>query len=194
MLTPPASGAGRLSVAEGSTVNFTAGTGTGTAGSPINQINLGLVDPDNSQAQIIIKLTGQPSHGVLLLNGNELTPGSTFAVSNLSQLAYKHNGSQVLATTTDSFTITVDDGAGGILTSQVVTVDITPSNQTPSASGTIVLIEGETNVALVGGTIPVIGGSRGSLTIADPDDSAHTVQITDLPTNGTLKYNGWTSR
>ena len=189
VLTPPASGAGRLSVAEGSTVNFAAGTGTGTAGSPINQVNLGLVDPDNSQAQIIIKLTGQPSQGVLLLNGNELTLGSTFAVSNLSQLAYKHNGTEVLATTTDSFTITVGDGAGGLLTNQTVTIDITPKNDAPSASGTIVLIEGETNVALVGGTIPVIGGARGDLAIADPDDSAHTVQITGLPTNGTLKYN-----
>lgn len=189
-MVPPDSGAGRLTVSEGGNVAFAAGTGAGTVGSPVVQINLGLTDLDNTQNQIIIKLTGLPGQGTLKLNGNELTIGSTFAVSDIANLKYFHNGIQVTSATTDSFKVTVDDGAGGLLTSQTVTIDITPKNDAPSASGTIVLIEGETGVKLVGENIPVIGGSRGSLTIADPDDSAHTVQITDLPTNGTLKYNG----
>ncbi len=192
VMTPPASGVGRLSVAEGGNTAFTAGTGNGTAGSPVTQINLGLSDLDNTQNQIIIKLTGLPGQGVLKLNGNELSVGSTFAVSDIANLRYHHNGNQVLSTTTDTFQITVDDGAGGLLTLQAVTVDITPVNQAPSVGGGIVLIEGETGVKLVGENIPVIGGSRGNLTIADPDDTAgtHTVQITGLPTHGVLKYNG----
>lgn len=192
VMTPPASGAGRLSVAEGGNAAFAAGAGTGTAGSPVTQINLGLSDLDNTQNQIIIKLTGLPGQGTLKLNGNELTIGSTFAVSDIANLHYHHNGNQVLSTTTDTFQITVDDGAGGLLTLQTVTVDITPVNQAPSVGGGIVLIEGETGVKLVGENIPVIGGSRGNLTIADPDDTAgtHAVQITGLPAHGVLKYNG----
>ena len=64
----------------------------------------------------------------------------------------------------------MDDGAGGLLTNQTVTVDITPKNDDPSAGGSIVLIEGETGVGLVGGSVPVIGGPRGDLIITDPDD------------------------
>lgn len=190
VLTPPAKGGGRLSVIEGGSGAFSAATGNGTAGNPVSQINLGLVDVDNSQAQIIIKLAGLPGQGVLLLNGNELAVGSTFAVSDIANLVYKHNGSQVLSDTTDTFAITVDDGAGGLLTNQTVTVDITPMNDAPSAGGSIVLIEGETGVGLVGGSVPVIGGPRGDLSITDPDDSTHTVQVTGLPSHGTLRYNG----
>ena len=85
-LTPPASGAGRLTVKEGGSVTFSAGTGNGTVGSPINQINLGLVDLDNTRNQVIIKITSLPAHGLLKLNGNELAVGSTFAVSDINKL------------------------------------------------------------------------------------------------------------
>ena len=189
-LAPPASGAGRLTVGEGGDVAFAAAIGTGTAGDPVIQVNLGLSDLDNTSNQIIIKLTSLPGQGVLKLNGNELTIGSTFAVSDISNLKYQHNGSQVLSATSDTFQITVDDGAGGLLTNQLVSIDITPENQTPVANGNITLIEGETGVALVGGSVPVLGTGRGDLAIGDPDDSVHTVQITGLPANGTLKYNG----
>lgn len=191
-LMPPASGAGRLTVKEGGSVTFSAGTGNGTVGSPINQINLGLVDLDNTRNQVIIKITSLPAHGLLKLNGNELAVGSTFAVSDIDKLEYQHTGGEVLSTTTDAFLITVDDGAGGLLTNQQVTIDITPDNDAPSAGGNIVLIEGENGVALVGGLLPVIGGARGDLAIGDPDDAqgTHSVQITDLPDHGTLKYDG----
>ena len=191
-LTPPASGAGRLTVKEGGSVTFSAGTGNGTVGSPVNQINLGLVDLDNTRNQVIIKITSLPAHGLLKLNGNELAVGSTFAVSDINKLEYQHTGGEVLSTTTDAFLITVDDGAGGLLTNQQVTIDITPDNDAPSADGNIVLIEGENGVALVGGRLPVIGAARGDLAIGDPDDAqgTHSVQITDLPDHGTLKYDG----
>lgn len=192
-LTPPNSGAGRLSVQEGGSANFAAATGNGTGvGSPVVQGNLGLSDVDNTAKQIIIKITGLPGQGTLKFNGNELTVGSTLAVSDIDKLAYHHNGSQVTSTTTDTFQITVDDGAGGLLANQTVTLDITPKNDAPVVSGNIVLIEGETGVKLVGENIPVIGGTRGSLAISDPDDAAgtHTVQITGLTSHGTLKYNG----
>ena len=191
-LTPPASGAGRLTVKEGGSVTFSAGTGNGTVGSPVNQINLGLVDLDSTRNQVIIKITSLPAHGLLKLNGNELAVGSTFAVSDINKLEYQHTGGEVLSTTTDAFLITVDDGAGGLLTNQQVTIDITPDNDAPSAGGNIVLIEGENGVALVGGLLPVIGGARGDLAIGDPDDAqgTHSVQITDLPDHGTLKYDG----
>ena len=96
-------------------MTFSAGTGNGTVGSPVNQINLGLVDLDNTRNQVIIKITSLPAHGLLKLNGNELAVGSTFAVSDINKLEYQHTGGEVLSTTTDAFLITVDDGAGGLL-------------------------------------------------------------------------------
>jgi VCBS repeat-containing protein len=163
-------GASFSAVKEGGSVTFSAGNGNGTVGSPVNQINLGLVDLDNTRNQVIIKITSLPAHGLLKLNGNELAVGSTFAVSDINKLEYQHTGGEVLSTTTDAFLITVDDGAGGRLTNQQVTIDITPDNDAPSAGGNIVLIEGENGVALVGGLLPVIGGARGDLAIGDPDD------------------------
>ncbi|CAM5450522.1 VCBS domain-containing protein [Eoetvoesiella caeni] len=182
---------GRLSVAEGGSVSFVSATGTGTAGSPVIQVNLGLVDPDNSSNQIIIKITSLPEQGVLKLGNNELTIGSTFALSDIDKLSYHHNGQQVLATgTTDGFTVTVDDGSGGLVTGNTITLDLTPVNNTPSASGTITLIEGEAGVALTGGIVPALNIPRGDLGIADPDDGSHTITVTQVPARGQLFYGG----
>ena len=47
-MTPPATGAGRLTVQEGGNVAFVVATGNGTVGSPVVQDNFGLQDMDNS--------------------------------------------------------------------------------------------------------------------------------------------------
>ena len=192
-VSPPSVGApGRLSAAEGGSVFFVAATGSGVAGSPVGQVNLGLADPDNSPNQIIIKVAagGTPAKGVLKLGGNELTVGSTIALSDIANLSYVHNGNQVANGDTDSIVLTVDDGAGGLVTSQTITIDLTPVNQVPDATGSVIVIEGEQDVSLVGGTVPAIGGDRGSVVVTDPDDSGQTVTVKSLPANGTLKYDG----
>jgi VCBS repeat-containing protein len=129
---------------------------------------------------------------VLKLAGNELSVGSTFAVSQIAQLSYTHNGNQVLAPTNDTFLITVDDGAGGLLTNQVVTVAITPVNQAPSVAGTVTVFEGEQDVSLTANTnlVPPVSTPRGAISGSDPDDTVFSYRITSLPTHGTLKYDG----
>lgn len=193
IVLPPAliTDPGILAVPEGGMTSFTAATTFGLAG--VAQINLGLQDIDNTARQVIIKLTALPTQGALFLNGNELSIGSTFAVSDITNLQYRHNGAEVITNTLDTFTITVDDGAGSLVTNKVVGVKITPVNDAAVAGGTVTLIEGETGVQFTNAALPSpLAGLRGGLTITDPDQVAATydVQITSVPLHGDLYYDG----
>ncbi|MCA3105381.1 MAG: DUF4347 domain-containing protein [Rhodocyclaceae bacterium] len=186
-------GASLLTVAERGSVAFAAPGVPGGIGA--SQVNLGLLDSDSTTRQVILKITALPTLGRLTYNGLEIAAGQTLSISDIGLLRYQHNGGQVLADTQDSFRINVDDGAGGLVTNVLVPVKLTPVNDKPSAAGTITLIEGETGVPLRGGSLPAPlgGGSRGSLTITDPDQASgvpFTVDITSLPARGVLRYNG----
>ncbi|RZI99114.1 MAG: hypothetical protein EOP39_25470, partial [Rubrivivax sp.] len=181
-----------LTVGEGGQAAFTAATNLPGVG--FTQANLGLTDRDNQQIQVILKLTSLPAEGVLLLDGKELAVGSTFAVSDINKLVYKHNGSQVLTTRNDSFSLTIDDGAGAVLMNRVFDVRLQPVNQAAEATGTIRVIEGETGVSLfANGNLPTIGSPRGAIVVTDADQAvgvSHTYRISELPTTGTLLYMG----
>ena len=185
-------GAGLLTVVERGDIAFVAPGAPGGIGA--SQVNLGLLDADNTTRQVIIKITALPTFGRLTYNGLEIAAGQTLSVSDISLLRYQHNGGQVLADTQDSFRINVDDGAGGLLSNVLVPVKLTPVNDAPIAGGTITLIEGETGVPLGGGSLPApLGGGRGSLSITDPDQTPGTpfgVQVTGLPVHGVLRYGG----
>ena len=185
-------GAGLLTVAERGDIAFAAPGAPGGIGA--SQVNLGLLDADNTTRQVILKITALPTLGRLTYNGLEIAAGQTLSVSDIGLLRYQHTSGQVLADTQDSFRINVDDGAGGLVTNVLVPVKLTPVNDAPSAVGTIRLIEGETGVSLGGGSLPApVGGSRGSLTITDPDQASgepFTVDITSLPARGVLRYDG----
>ncbi|MBT2339800.1 MULTISPECIES: Ig-like domain-containing protein [Pseudomonas] len=195
--TPVISGSGpALQVDEGGSASFSAATNSAD-GKGFNQSNLGLSDVDNVQQQVIVKLTSLAGDGTLLLNGKELGIGSSFSVDQLANLSYRHNGDQVTnpAGLMDNFTITIDDGAGGVLHDQVVQVHINPVDQAPTSSGTITVIEGEQNVSLTdnGNLITPIGTPRGSVQISDPDQAPgvdYSYSLDTLPTRGTLFYNG----
>lgn len=103
--TPSIAGSTPLTLNEGGTASFAAPT---VIGSGLTQSQLGLTDVDNSTTQVIIKLTSLPSSGILKLAGAEIAIGSTFSVSQLSNLTYTHNGNQVIAPAgiTDAFNIT----------------------------------------------------------------------------------------
>ena len=186
---PTVSGGIPLSVAEGGTASFSAAV---TAGSGFTQAQLGLADVDNSSAQTIVKIAGLPAHGSLKLSGNPVAVGSTFSVADISNFSYTHDGSQVTSVTADTFNLTFDDGAGGLLVNQPVSVTLTPVNQPPSVSGNITVIEGETGVRLdLNGALPTLGTARGAISVSDPEGAAiSTYNITSLPANGTLFYNG----
>jgi large repetitive protein len=157
-----------ISIVEGSNGSFTAS-------------NFGITDVDNQDVQIIVKLNSLPSKGYLTFNGNFLVVGSTFSYDQIAQLRYVHSGTQTTAPggTSDAFTITVDDGAGGSIGATTIPVTITPVNQLPTVTGTNTLFEGETNR-------PV------SISISDPDQTAsnYTVEILSLPADGILRLNG----
>ncbi|KAB2969637.1 cadherin-like domain-containing protein, partial [Zoogloea sp.] len=187
---PVLAGGTPLSVPEGGTTSFSGASNVGPTG--FTQVNLGLSDVDNTQNQVIIKVAGLPGQGLLKLGGNELSVGSTFSVSQIAQLSYTHNGNQVLAPTTDTFLITVDDGAGGLLLDRAVNVEITPVNQAPTVAGTVTVFEGEQDVSLTANTnlVPPVSTPRGAISGSDPDDTVFSYGITSLPTHGTLKYDG----
>ncbi len=188
---PTWSGGTGVEVAEGEEVFFDPVQPLPGLG--FEQSQLGLREVDNSASQVILKVTHLPGQGTLRLSGTELAVGSTFAASQLGSLSYTHNGSQVLANTGDSFFVTVDDGAGGQLFDQEVSITVTPVNDAPSVTGRVTVIEGEAQVNLVeGGIIPATGSPRGSVTVSDPDDSSDRLSyaVTGLPEHGTLFYGG----
>ncbi|MEG2964507.1 MAG: hypothetical protein RR860_17580, partial [Janthinobacterium sp.] len=188
-------------VAEGGSWNFGAAI---KDGSGFSHAWLGITDLDNIPEQVIIKLESipDPAHGslVLTLAGGRvvtLAVGSTLSVADLENLSYVHTGKQVspangeAATPPQTFSFTIDDGAGGRLTGQSVSIELTPVNQAPAVSGSVTIIEGEKNISLgAGGNLPVIAGERGQLAGSDVDDSQLSYTITALPTIGTLSYNG----
>jgi len=176
-----------LTVDEGGSASFAAPT---TSGQGFTQGELGLSEIDNNAQQTVIKIASLPGQGSLTFNGNPVTTGSTLAAEDLDNLAYIHDGTQVTSPDTDSFNLTYDDGAGGLLTDQPVTVNLEPVNQLPSVGGSVTVIEGESDVRLDNnGTLPTLGGSRGAINITDPEgDSITEYTIDSLPSEGTLYY------
>jgi large repetitive protein len=157
------------SFAEGSVSNFAAS-------------NFGITDVDSLPVQIIVKLSSLPTKGYLSYNGSRLVVGSTFSSDQIAQLKYHHDGTQTTAPggTSDSFQVTVDDGAGGAIAATTIPITITPINQAPVVSGSTPVFEGELNR-------PV------TISIADLDQTAgnaYNIKITSLPTDGILKFNG----
>jgi len=178
-----------LNVSEGGSASFAA---PNSSGQGFTQGELGLTEIDNNAEQTIIKITSLPGQGSLTFNGNPITTGSTLAAENLESLAYVHDGSQVTSSSTDTFNLTYDDGAGGLERDEPVTVNLKPVNQPPSVGGSVTVIENETDVRLDNnGNLPTLGDPRGAINITDPEgDSITEYTIDSLPTNGTLYYNG----
>jgi VCBS repeat-containing protein len=139
-------------VAEGGTVTTASVLGNDT-------------DPDNTLTAANITGFTQGANGTVVYNGD-----GTFT--------YTHNGSE---TTSDSFTYTIDDGAGGIATATVA-ITVTPVNDPPVAvDDAVTVAEGGTVT-----TASVLGNDT------DPDSTLTAANITGFTqgTNGTVVYNG----
>ena len=143
--------------------------------------NFNITDIDNDPVQIILKVDSLPSQGTLRLNGSRLVIGSTFDYTQIGSLTYEHDGTQVInpaGITLNDFTVTVDDGAGGLIAPTVIPITVTPANQDSIVGGSTVLFEGE-----VDHVVPI--------SIADPDQTGlFDVEILTLPTDGILNFNG----
>jgi VCBS repeat-containing protein len=167
------------------------------ANTVITAATLGLSDPEVTQGsqsanQQVYDLAAAPTHGYLTLDGVRLGVGSTFTQQDVvgGKLVYVHTDiGSASQDTADSFGIQVNDGATPIDQSAkaTVTLDITPVNQAPTVSGAGTVYESQpanaAGTGAVGNYIVANGGG-------DDADSALTLTLTSLPTDGTLYFTG----
>jgi subtilase family serine protease len=96
----------------------------------IANTQLQVTDVDNSATQVIYTLTDIPDNGTLLRNNVALAINDTFTQADIDSnlLNYTHNSSE---TTSDSFSFTVSDGAGGAIANTTFNITVNPINDTP---------------------------------------------------------------
>jgi hypothetical protein len=113
---------------------LTANTGSTVAEGGTDTIDsseLAVTDVENLAAQLTYTIGTGPAYGRLELTTAPGVSASTFTQADIAanRLVYVHNGSE---TTSDNFTFTVSDGAGGTLGPTTMTLTITPVNDTPT--------------------------------------------------------------
>lgn len=123
--------------------------------------------------QQMVQITSLPTEGTLTYQGGVVVVGTVVPVSNLGQLLYTHNGSDLVAPVSDSFGVNVSDG-GGAVTTGTMDITIEPVNTAPTITGEPTLIEGQ--VALVAPTID-LGDAADSL-------ATSTIVIDNIDTGG----------
>ncbi len=82
-------------------------------------------DPNNTNEEITYTIVTLPTNGKLFFINDELFIGDKFTQKSASvgNVFYQHDGS---ATTSDSFTFTVDDGEGGLIATPQFNIEIDP--------------------------------------------------------------------
>ncbi|MBW4468975.1 MAG: pre-peptidase C-terminal domain-containing protein [Stenomitos rutilans HA7619-LM2] len=158
----------------------------GTAAN-LSALNLLVTDVEQTAAQLIYSLNSVPGNGNLLLNGTAIAAGSTFTQADIStgtRLSYSHNGTE---TTSDSFTFTVTDGAGGTvpLSPQTFSLAITPVNDAP-------VLVSNFGLTVTEGASPIITSALLLTSDAELTGPAISPQLPDqiIYTVGTLPING----
>ncbi|MDR3459148.1 MAG: cadherin-like domain-containing protein [Verrucomicrobiae bacterium] len=93
----------------------------------ITAAQLDFKDAQQADTAITFTVTALPVNGQILFNGSALAVNGTFTQANLNSgvIKYAHDGTD---TTSDSFTFTVSDGAGGVVPGQTFSFTITPVN------------------------------------------------------------------
>jgi hypothetical protein len=134
-------------------------------------------DVDNTAAQLVFTIGTAPVNGTLRKLGVALAAAGTFTQDDINnnRITYDHNGTQ---TTTDSFTFTVSDGAGGTIGLTTFNITIGPVDDAPTitAGGTLNYTEGDPATAI-----------DTTITVNDVDSAnlaSATVQITGNYANG----------
>lgn len=151
--------------------------------------NLRVVDSDNLDVQLILRLESLPVNGTLEFHNAPVAVGSVFSYASLGLFTYTHDGT---ATVSDAFSISLRDGAGGIVgaaggtpaTPVQVALTIVPYNHPPTISNA------QTRILEHAQNAPF------ALGIADEETAAAdlVVKILTLPaaTDAVLKFNGVT--
>ena len=140
----------------------------GSTGNVITTAMLEATDVDNPPGQLTYTLSSIPTNGLLRRSGVNLLVSSTFTQADIDAgiITYLHDDSE---TTSDSFSFTVDDGAG-ITSSGTFNISVTPvnDNSTTAISDT----DATTNVTLENASI---GTTLGVTAFADDADAGDNV-------------------
>ena len=94
-----------------------------------------VIDPDNTDAQLTFRLESLPSRGYLTYNNKPVGVGSVFTYANLGLLKFIDSSGTTDGTT--NFSVTLRDGAGGVLSATTVNVVIGGHNYAPNGMGTL---------------------------------------------------------
>ena len=137
-------------------------------------------DVDNTSAQIAYTVGTAPA-GLLKRNATTLAATSTFTQQDIIDglITYTAPASG----TTDSFTFTVGDGAGGTIGSTTFNITLSNGNTAPTIANNL----GLTLAEAATGTIAT---ARLQVTDAQQGPASLTYTVTVLPLNGTLNKSG----
>ncbi|MGE5466653.1 MAG: DUF4347 domain-containing protein [Ignavibacteria bacterium] len=115
----------------------------GAIATTITTAALSISDLDTAATSRTLTIGTAPAHGTLYKSGVAMTSGSTFTQDDLAnnRITYTHDGGE---TTADSFTFSVEDGAGGTIGATTFNFTVTPVNDAPTvaAGGTLAYTEG----------------------------------------------------
>ncbi|RIX79652.1 DUF4347 domain-containing protein, partial [Acidovorax cavernicola] len=162
---------------------------------------LNAIDPEvtigsQNAGQIVYGIATNTTHGYLTLNGERIGVGSVFTQADVlaGRVVYVHTATGADQNLDDSFVVVVNDGATPLAGSDhaTITLNVTPLNQPPVLSGSGSVFEGQPANAVDGSGNPT--SAVGNFIVADGGgDDANadlTVQLTSLPTDGTLYFTG----
>ncbi|MDB2537002.1 cadherin-like domain-containing protein, partial [Alphaproteobacteria bacterium] len=164
--TLPTAANNTVTIAEDATHTFAA-----------SQFNFADSDGDSLSS---VKITSLPATGTLTLNGSAVSQNQTITASQIANLVYTPvaNGNGDSYT---SFQFKVNDGTADSASAYTMTIDVTPSNDLPTAANNTVTIAEDTTHTF----------AASQFNFADIDgDSLSSVKITSLPATGTLTLNG----
>ncbi len=133
----------------------------------IDVSELAVTDADHAEAQLTYSIGIGPAHGRLEFITAPGISTSSFTQADIlaNRLVYVHDGSE---TTSDSFTFTVGDGAGGTLGTTTMTLTIIPVNDAP-----VITSDGGASMAIV--TVAEHVSAVTIVTGADVDLAAQTL-------------------
>ncbi|SFG48034.1 cadherin-like domain-containing protein [Neptunomonas qingdaonensis] len=142
-----------------------------------------VLDPDNTDKQLVFKLESLPTNGELTLNGFDVAVGTVFNYANLGQLVYTHDNSQTVA---DSFSVSLRDGAGGVVAATVVNLTIGTENRAPTSIGNLTFSIYEDPLTSSGGNEGWAISEHPDYEFSDPDRGARVggIAIVSNPLNG----------
>ena len=128
-----------LSVAEGESAPFSLAN----LAADENALDPDIASGQQVLAQQMMIVDTLPVHGRLTYKGGLVDRGAVIPVSDLAELRYTHDGTDLTADITDTFDVKVNDGGGGSTPAQL-SVTVTPKNVAPVVKqDRISIIEGQ---------------------------------------------------